>query len=194
MKNINIEKVLKKYLTAIKGSEYYVARSDEWTYICDGCSILKIKTTKLAELKENPLPEVGIDESVKYSNVEKHFEKDATPTVTFENYFTDTERKSKNILVDTGFTKKADKNRKLSILRIVLDNKDGDFYLLNEKYFKIAELFPFIRCTDSNVKGCVCADSWAPENKTIEFFVLPCRIGKTFFTPLAGIENYFKEV
>lgn len=194
MKIINIEKVLKKYLAAIKGSEYYVARSDEWIYICDGCSILKIKTTKLAELKENPLPDVGICESVKYSNVEKDFVKDTIETETFERYFRDTEEESTNILVDTGFTRKADKNRKLAILRIVLDNKDGDFYLLNEKYFKIAELFPFIRCTDSNIKACICADSWVPENKTIEFLVLPCRIMENFFTPLAGIENYFKEV
>lgn len=28
----------------------------------------------------------------------------------------------------------------------------------------------------------------------IEFLALPCRIGEGFFTSLAGIENYFKEV
>lgn len=194
MKTIQAEKVLKKYLTAVKGSEYYVSRSDEWIYISDGCSILKIKTAKLAEIKENPLPVVEIGKSVKYSHIEKDFVKSTMQTETFEKFFTDTEKESKNILVDTGFTRKADRKQNLAILRIVLDNKDGDFYLLNEKYFKIAELFSFIRCTDSNVKGCVCADSWIPENKTIEFLALPCRIKENFFTPLAGIENYFKEV
>lgn len=194
MKIINIEKVLKKYLTAIKGSEYYVVRFDEWTYISDGCSILKIKTAKLAEMKENPLPEVGVGETVKYSHVEKDFIKDTIQVDFFESFLANAEKESKYILVDTGFTKKADKKQNLAILRIVLENKDGDFYLLNEKYYKIAEMFSLIHCTDSNVKGCICTDNWDDELKTIEFLALPCRIKAGFFTPLAGIENYFKEV
>lgn len=195
MKNNQAEKILKKYLSTVKGSEYYVVRFDEWTYISDGCSILKIKTAKLAEMKENPLPEVGVGETVKYSHVEKDFIKDTIQVDFFESFLANAEKESKYILVDTGFTKKADRKQNLAILRIVLDNKDGDFYLLNGKYFKIAEMFQGnIYCTNSNVKGCVCADNWNNELKTIEFFALPCRIGKTFFTPLAGIENYFGEV
>lgn len=194
MKIINIEKVLKKYLTAIRGSEYYVSRSDEWTYISDGCSILKIKTAKLAELKENPLPVVEIGESVQYKHVKIDFEKSTMQAETFESFLVNTEKESKYILVDTGFTKKQIKKQNLAILRIVLENKDGDFYLLNEKYYKIAEMFSLIHCTDSNVKGCICTDNWDDELKTIEFLALPCRIKEGFFTPLAGIENYFKEV
>lgn len=195
MKTIQAEKVLKKYLTATKGSEYYVARSEEWTYICDNCSILKIKTTKLAEMKENPLPEVGIGESVKYNFIKKEFIKDTMQTETFEKFLVNTEEESKYILVDTGFTKKADRKQNLAILKIILENKDGDFYLLNEKYLKIAEMIAgYIYCTDSNVKGCICTDNWDNELKTIEFLALPCRIGENFFTPLAGIENYFGEV
>lgn len=193
MKTINIEKVLKKYLTAIKGSEYYISRSDEWTYICDGCSILKIKTTKLAELKENPLPEVDIDESVKYSHIKNDFVKDTMQAETFESFLANAEKEMKYILVNTGFTRKANRKQNLTILKIILDNKDGDFYLLNEKYFKIVEMFDIIHCTDSNVKGCICVD-WDDELKTIEFLALPCRIKEGFFTPLTGVENYFREV
>lgn len=194
MKTIQVEKVLKKYLTAVKGSEYYVSRSEEWIYISDGCSILKIKTAKLAEIKENLLPEVGIGESVKYKLNKNEFEKSTMQAETFEKFLTGTEKESKNILVDTGFTRKADRKQNLAILKIILENKDGNFYLLNEKYFKITELFSLIHCTDSNVKGCICVDNWVPENKTIEFLALPCRIKENFFTPLAGIENYFGEV
>lgn len=79
-------------------------------------------------------------------------------------------------------------------MRIILENKDGDFYLLNEKYFKIAEMFNNnIYCTDSNIKPCFCADTFT-EEKSIEFLALPCRIGENFFTPLTGVENYFGEV
>lgn len=196
MKTIQAEKILKKYLTATKGSEYYVARSEEWMYICDNCSILKIKTSKLAEMKENPLPEVGIGESVKYNFIKKEFIKDTMQAETFEKLLVNTEEESIYILVDTGFMKKSNKkNMNYSILRIILENKDGNFYLLNEKYFKIAEMFEGnIYCSDSNVKGCICVDNWDNELKTIEFLALPCRIGEGFFTSLAGIENYFKEV
>lgn len=195
MKTNQAEKILKKYLTVVKDSEYYVARSDEWTYISDGCSILKIKTAKLAEMKENPLPEVGIDKTVQYSHIEKDFVKSAMQAETFESFLANTEKESKYILVNTGFTKKADRKQNLVILKIILENKDGDFYLLNEKYLKIAEMIAgYIYCTDSNVKGCICTDNWDNELKTIEFLALPCRIKENFFTPLAGIENYFKEV
>lgn len=195
MKNNQAEKILKKYLTVVKDSEYYVARSDEWTYISDGCSILKIKNDRLAEMKENPLPEVGIGESVKYNFIKKEYIKDTIQAETFEKFLTDAEEKSKYILIDTEFTKKSVSKNNYSILRIILDNKDGDFYLLNEKYFKIAELFNSnIYCTDSNMKGCICVDNWGNELKTIEFLALPCRIGENFFNPLAGIENYFGEV
>ncbi len=195
MKTTQIEKILKKYLTVVKDSEYYVARSEEWTYISDGCSILKIKTVKLAEMKENPLPEVNVGESAQYKHIEKDLVKSAMQAETFESFLANTEKESKYILVDTGFTKKVGKHKNYSILRIILNNKDGNFYLLNEMYFKIVELFNSnIYCTNSNVKGCICADSWIPENRTIEFLALPCRIGENFFIPLAGIENYFKEV
>ena len=195
MKSTQIEKILKKYLSTIKGSEYYVARSYDWTYISDGCSILKIKTAKLAEMKENFLPEVGINKTVQYSHIEKDLVKSAMQAETFESFLANTEKESKYILVDTGFTRKANKKGNLSILRIILNNKDGDFYLLNEMYFKIAELFNSnIYCTNSNVKGCICADNWDNELKTIEFLALPCRIKENFFIPLAGVENYFKEV
>ena len=195
MKTIQAEKILKKYLSTVKNSEYYVSRSEEWTYISDGCSILKIKTAKLAEMKENPLPEVGIDKTVQYSHIEKDLVKSAMQAETFESFFANTEKESKYILVDTGFTRKAERKQNLAILKIILENKDGNFYLLNEKYFKIAEMFQDnIYCTDSNVKGCICADNWDNELKTIEFLALPCRIKENFFTPLAGIENYFGEV
>lgn len=195
MKSINIEKVLKKYLTAIKESEYYVSRSDEWTYISDGCSILKIKNDRLAELKENPLPEVGVGKSVQYKHSKTDFIKSTMQAETFEKFLANNERESKSILVDTGFMKKVGENKNYSILRIILEGKDGDFYLLNEKYYKIARMFTAnIYCSDSNIKGCICADSWHTESKTIEFLALPCRIGENFFNQLVGIENYFKEV
>ena len=195
MKTTQIEKILKKYLSTIKGSEYHVARSEEWAYISDGCSILKVKTARLVELKENPLSEVNVGESAQYKHVEKDFIKSTMQAETFESFLANTEKESKYILVDTGFTKKVDRKQNLAILKIILENKDGDFYLLNEMYFKIAELFNSnIYCTDSNVKGCICADSWIPESKTIEFLALPCRIKAGFFTPLAGAENYIREV
>lgn len=188
----NFEKILKKYLTAVKGSEYYVARSENWMYISDGCSILKIKNTRLAEMKENHLPEVGVGEYVQYKHVEKDPIKSAMQAETFESFLANTEKESKYILVDTGFTRKYNKKRNYSILKIILDNKDGDFYLLNEKYYKVAEMFNAnIYCTDSNVKGCICVDNWDSELKTIEFLALPCRIKENFFNPLVGIENYF---
>ena len=109
MKTTQIEKILKKYLTVVKDSEYYVARSEEWTYISDGCSILKIKTVKLAEMKENPLSEVGINKTVQYSHIEKDLVKSAMQAETFESFLANTEKESKYILVDTGFTRKADR-------------------------------------------------------------------------------------
>ena len=192
MKTTQIEKILKKYLTTIKGSEYYVARSDEWTYISDSCSILKIKTAKLAEIKENPLSEVNVSKSVQYKHIEKDLVKSAMQAETFESFLANTEKESKYILVDTGFTRKADRKQNLAILKIILENKDGDFYLLNEKYLKIAEMIAgYIYCTDSNVKGCICADNWDNELKTIEFLALPCRIKSGFFQSLKGIDDLY---
>lgn len=192
MKTNQAEKILKKYLSTIKSSSYYVSRSEDWTYISDGCSILKIKTAKLAEMKENPLPEVGIGESVKYNFIKKEYIKDTMQVETFEKFLVDTAKESENILVDTGFTKKSSSKNNYSILRIVLDNKDGDFYLLNEMYFKIAEMFNSnIYCTDSNIKGCICVDNWDGKLKTIEFLALPCRIGDGFFQSLKGIDDLY---
>ena len=110
---------------------------------------------------------------------------------TFEKFLADAEKESKNILVDTGFTRKTDRKQNLAILRIILENKDGNFYLLNEKYYKIAEMFDILHCTDSNVNACICTNNFGNELKTIEFLAFPCRIMENFFTPLAGIEKYF---
>lgn len=191
MKTIKIEKVLKKYLSTIKGSEYYVARSEEWIYISDGYSILKFKSTKLAELKNNPLPEVEVGETVRYSHIEEDFVKNTMQVEAFESFLANTERESKSILVDTGFTKRVDRKQNLAILKIILGDKDGNFYLLNEKYFKIAELFSLIHCSDSNVKGCICVDNWDSELKSIEFLALPCRIKDGFFQSLKGIDDLY---
>ena len=192
MKTNQVKKILKKYLTVVKDSEYYVAHFDEWTYISDGYSILKIKTAKLAEMKEILLPEVGIDKTMQYSHIEKDFVKSAMQAETFESFLANTEKESKYILVDTGFTRKTDRKQNLAILKIILENKDGNFYLLNEKYFKIAEMFNSnIHCTDSNIKGCICVDNWDNELKTIEFLALPCRIGDGFFQSLKGIDDLY---
>lgn len=194
MKTNQIEKILKKYLSAIKGSAYYVSRSEEWAYICDGCSILKFKTTKLVEMKESPLPEVRENETLQYNQNTKKFEESTVEFSTFEKYFTDAEENSENILIDTGFTKKSCKSN-YTILRIAQERHDGDFYLLNEKYFKIIEMFvemanANIYCTESNVKPCFCADTFH-ESKSIEFLALPCRISNGFFQPLKGIDDLY---